>query len=97
MAAPDGHGATEPVTDGHGTTVALPVDLFHDLHALSGVVNTHTCAHKACLLTWPAPKAPALTRHDSAPGGPPSLTTPTAHDCGSTCRWARQTLMFRRC
>ena len=42
MAAPDGNEATEPVTDGRGTTLALPLRMFQDLAALSGVVNTHT-------------------------------------------------------
>ena len=40
MAAPDGNEATEPVTDGRGTTLSLR--MFQDLAALSGVVNTHT-------------------------------------------------------
>ena len=42
MAAPDGNEATEPVTDGRGTTLSLPLRMFQDLAALSGVVNTHT-------------------------------------------------------
>lgn len=34
---------TEPVTDGHGTTVDLPMRMLHELESLQDILSIHTC------------------------------------------------------